>query len=326
MKGTMMKLTLTLLTALLAAPPAALFCRSASAAEISPQSYAKYGQLVVAKMQSAPFPHPKRAEGYKYQGKSFSAQESYSDNTVAVFIPRGFRATSRVDFVLHFHGWRGRLEDVLPHYQLIEQFAASGRNAVLVVPQGPRGAPDSFGGKLEDRDGFKRFMDEVIGTLKRHAIITADAPSVGRVILSAHSGGGRVVAEILAVGGMTPNVSEVWLFDAMYSHVDVYAGWQQERQGRLMNIYTDGGGTKENCEQLTADLRRRGIAFSALEDGVARADDIRPRLPIFVHTDLAHDDVLQKRQHFRLFLETSILKAIAAAAPSVCMPTQRFVL
>jgi hypothetical protein len=262
-------------------------------------------------MESAPFPHPKRADGYKYNGKLFTAQESYSDNSVAVFIPKGFRATKRIDFVVHFHGWTGRLENVLPHYQLIEQFAASGRNAVLVVPQGPRGATDSFGGKLEDADGFKRFMDEVLLTLKKSAAITPDA-SVGRLILSGHSGGGRVVAKILAVGGMTRNVNEVWLFDAMYSDAKGYMAWQEEQRGRLLNIYTDHGGTKTNCEQLMADLRRRRIVFSAMEDSMASPADMSPRLPIFLHTALAHDDVLQARRTFRLFLETSILETIAA--------------
>jgi len=68
--------------------------------------------------------------------------------------PKGFSKNGRVDFVVHFHGWKNHVEAVLRHYQLIEQLMASRRNAVLVIPQGPCDAPDSFGGKLEDPGGL----------------------------------------------------------------------------------------------------------------------------------------------------------------------------
>src|SRR6185503_15680092 len=99
----------------------------------------------------------------------FTAKEHYSDNTVALFIPKKFRETDRVDFVVHFHGWHNSVAGTLATFHLIEQLVASGKNAVLVVPEGPRNAPDSFGGKLEDADGFKNFMAEVVVTLQARA-------------------------------------------------------------------------------------------------------------------------------------------------------------
>jgi hypothetical protein len=307
--------------ALLLAPPAALQAADAlpppakvdsTHAPAGKDDYSAYGKLLVTQMKSAPFPHPKRAKGYTYKGEVFSSQKCYSDSTVAVFVPKGFRATSRIDFVVHFHGWRGRVKNALTHYQLIEQFAASGRNAVLVVPQGPYNAPDSFGGKLEDPDGFKRFMDEVLGVMKKAAILPPGGSSVGRIILSAHSGGGRVLGEVLAVGGLSDHVSEIWLFDAMYSHTDKYMAWFDQQHGRMLNMYTDSGGTKGNTEKLMASLRKRGTRFAALQDDKFKSDDLKPREPVFLHTDLAHDEVIQKRQAFRTFLETSLLENRAA--------------
>ena len=69
---------------------------------------------------------------------------------MAVFIPKGFRETGTIDFLIHFHGWQNEVTNVLPRYQLLEQVVESRRNVILVVPQGPRNASDSFGGKLED--------------------------------------------------------------------------------------------------------------------------------------------------------------------------------
>ena len=101
-----------------------------------------------------------------------------------------------MDFVVHFHGWKNSVAGTLRGFQLIEQFVASGKNAVLVVPEGPHNAPDSSGGKLEDPEGLKKFMDEVIATLHQRAGFTRKKFTVGRIILSGHSGGYRVIASI----------------------------------------------------------------------------------------------------------------------------------
>jgi len=74
------------------------------------------------------------------------------------------------------------VEAVLKRYKLIEQLIESRKNAVLVVPQGPYDASDSFGGKLEDPDGFKRFMGDVQDVLRREARFPQDF-KVGRIIL-----------------------------------------------------------------------------------------------------------------------------------------------
>src|SRR5215831_3722716 len=143
----------------------------ASAAAL-PEIHSSQGKLLLTQLVSAPFPHPQRVDGREYKGQFFLAKEHYADSTVAIFIPRGFRETARIDFVVHFHGWKNHVAKVLEHYRLIEQFQESRRNALLVIPQGPYDAPDSFGGKLEDPDGFRRFMDAVMTTLKEKSSVT----------------------------------------------------------------------------------------------------------------------------------------------------------
>ena len=279
----------------------------ASAAPTLEETYAAQGRLIVAHFASAPFPHPARAVGHTYDGQLYTAKEHYADNTVALFIPKGFRASERVDFVIHFHGWRNTVAGTLATYHLIEQLVASGKNAVLVVPEGPHDAPDSFGGKLEDADGFKRFMAEVVATLRARAGFTKNAPdfSVGRIILSGHSGGYHVIAGILERGGLPKNADEVWLFDALYGQTDSYLKWSDQTRGRLLNIYTDHGGTKDESEKLQARLKTRGTSIHAAEETALAADKLQAGQFVFLHTDLAHDDVLDKRHEFELFLKTS---------------------
>ena len=129
------------------------------------EQYAPLGQLIITNLASAPFPHPLRAQGHQYKDKFFSAAGHYEDSHVALFVPKDFRAGGAVDLVVHFHGWGNNLTNALGKYQLISQFAASRRNAILIVPQGPLDASDSFGGKLEDAGGFKRFITEALADL-----------------------------------------------------------------------------------------------------------------------------------------------------------------
>ncbi len=281
----------------------------AHAAPSLEETYAAQGRLIVAQFASAPFPHPARAEGHTYDKQLYPATEHYADSTVAIFIPTGFRETARVDFVVHFHGWRNTVAGTLSTFHLIEQLVASGKNAVLVVPEGPHDAPDSFGGKLEDAGGFKRFMDEVVGTLRTRAVFKTNPKDIfiGRIILSGHSGGYHVIAGILDRGGLAKNADEVWLFDALYGQIDSYVNWSDRTHGRLLNIYTDHGGTKEESEKLQARLLARGTALYATEETVLTAAKLKGGQFIFLHTDLAHDDVMAKRNQFELFLKTSVL-------------------
>jgi len=274
------------------------------------ERYASCGQLIVTQFTSAPFPHPKRANGHAYKGKLYTAAEHYSDSTVAIFIPKGFRETGKIDFVVHFHGWQNNVESVLGQYKLIEQLVASGRNAVLVVPQGPWKAPDSFGGKLEDPGGFKRFMAEVVETLRQRSNLTNKNFGIGQIVLSGHSGGYQVISAILDHGGLTPQVHEVWLFDALYAQTPRFLAWIDKKQGRFIDIYTERGGTKDDSEQLMATLKQRGTPFFAAKESATTPPDLQTNRLVFIYTDLAHNDVVCKREEFRDYLKTSWLGAL----------------
>ncbi len=292
--------TLLSLALLLAMPS---FVRAAPSLE---ETYASQGRLILAQFASAPFPHPARAAGHTYDGKLYPTKDHYSDSTVAIFIPKGFRETERVDFVVHFHGWHNTVAGTLATFHLIEQLVASGKNAVLVVPEGPHDAPDSFGGKLEDAGGFQRFMAEVVATLRDRASFKAKDFSVGRIILSGHSGGYHVIAGILERGGLAKNADEVWLFDALYGQTDSYLKWSDVTHGRLLNLYTDHGGTKDESEKLQQHLMARGTKILSPEETALKPDALKAAQFVFIHTDLGHNDVLDKRNQFELFLKTSV--------------------
>ena len=195
---------------------------------------------------------------------------------------------------------------------MAEQFIEANRNAILVVPEGPRDAPDSFGGKLEDLDGFKKFMAEVLQTLRSRGKLKKS--EIGHIILSGHSGGYHVISGILDVGGMTDQVKEVWLFDALYGQTEKFTNWFGRAGVRFVNIYTENGGTKKETENLMADLKKQNTPFLATTENSVWPQQLQTNKLIFEFTELAHDEVLNRHRTFREFLSTSCLADTKANA------------
>lgn len=280
-------------------------------AETVSTNYDSYGQLMLVKLDTAPFPHPSRAQGHVYHNQNYDAAGHYSDNTVGIFIPKGYHWGKKVDFIIHFHGWMNHVEKVFSDYNLITQFCASGRNAILIVPQGPHDAPDSFGGKLEDEGGFKRFMDDVLKTLS--STQGKGKLTAGNIVLSGHSGGYHVISGIVARGGMSANVREVWLYDALYGEAEKYMDWFNNFHGhRLIDIYTLHGGTKAESEKLMATIKsaKNPLPFFAKNETETKPSDLSNNRLLFIYSDLEHNEVIRKRDEFREYLKTSILKPL----------------
>ncbi len=267
------------------------------------ERYEKFGQLILTNIDSAPFPHPDREKGHAYQMEFFTAEKNYHDNTVAIFIPREMKKARSVDVVIHFHGWRNSVTNVLRKYELIEQLAASGRMAIFVVPQGPLNAADSFDGKLEDIGGFDRFVNEVFAVIRGNPNFKNAQPR--NIILSGHSGGYQVISSIVAQTNKFP-VREVWLFDALYGRTEKFMKWFYENpNARLLNIYTENGGTKSETENLMKNLREKKIPFASGGEKSVTDEMLRANRMVFIFTDLPHDQVVHKHATFQKFLETS---------------------
>ena len=272
-------------------------------AQASSRGFEEYGELLITQLSSAPFPHPRRAAGHTYQKQLYPADKHYSDSSVAIFIPRGFRQTESVDIVVHLHGWWNNIDTTLSRYKLPQQLYESGKNAILLVPEGPRNAPDSFAGKLEDAGGLKRFIADVVDFLFKSSKIKTR--SLGKIILSGHSGAYHGISFALMRGGLAEFVSEVYLFDALYDQTEKYARWIDRYPGKMITIYTDSGGTKEETEALMEDLDGWQIPYRAQEELSLLPADLRENRLVFIHTDLEHDMVISARMQFREYLKAS---------------------
>ncbi len=269
------------------------------------ERYSHLGQLFVPQFSSAPFPDSGRTNGHSYADKIFSFQDHYNDSSVAIFIPNGFKQTDSTNMVVYFHGWNNNIDSACSQFNLIEQFSKSNINAIFVFPEGPKNSPDSYGGKLEKKDGLKNLINDVSNFLINHKKL--NSPKIGNIILAGHSGAYRVISYCIMRGGLTQNISDVILFDALYGQTEKFSHWIENNNGRFIDIYTDSGGTKNESESLMQDLDAWGSSYFKTEEKELIPEDLKDNRLIFIHSDLSHNEVISKRNQLLLFLKTSKL-------------------
>jgi hypothetical protein len=173
------------------------------------------GRVLYFSSSNTCFPETARQKGYTYDSQFYDYNTHYRDSSVLLVIPDKWKPLGdSVDLVFWFHGWHNNIDTALGYYHLGEQFIASNKNAILVLAESAKNAPDSYGGKLEQAAVFKGLVGDLLRNLQKERLVNPSSKP-GTIILSGHSGAYRVIAYILQNGGM--RIRETDLFDALYS-------------------------------------------------------------------------------------------------------------
>lgn len=245
----------------------------------------------------------------------------HGDDTVIVFVPDKYRfhADEGVSALVHFHGHNSSAERAITAHALREQLVDSRQNAILVVPQLALFAADSSCGKLTAPGGLSRLIGGSLANASRFGRATLgesrfpERPRLGRVCLSAHSGGYHAAACSLSQGGV--EVSETYLFDALYAESVIFRDWVLSRRDhpiesrhKLVSYFTGGAATELLNNGLRADLERSGILVSEeLREGELSRRDLSHASAVFVRTAVAHSSVTWETNALRDVLYASML-------------------
>jgi len=250
------------------------------------------------------FPDTARANGHKYDTTFYTTAEHYMDSSVILVVPPGFVPGKKVDLVFWFHGWHNNIEAANIYYELAKQLESSGRNAVLVLAETAKNAPDSYGGKLEQQGVFTSLVRDVMEALKQGDIIPKNAAS-GNIVLAGHSGAYRVIANILQNGGM--EVKEVLLFDALYAEIDKYMAWiEKDKHHHFVHWFTNqGGGTDIMSDTMTQQLRDQNISYARINEDAVTPNALKDNRVMFIHSPREHNVIINNPDDFALLLENS---------------------
>lgn len=252
------------------------------------------------------FPDTSRSKGHMYNKVLYEAKSHYMDSSVLIIIPPGLRTMKKINFVFWFHGWRNNIDNAVVRYNLANQFIDSKINAVLVLAETAKDAPDSYGGKLERANEFSKLLGDVMASLVKMKSIKKKTQA-GQVILAGHSGAYRVISYILQNGNVS--ISEVILFDALYGETDKFITWiKSGTTHRFFNIYTDRGGTDIESKIMLKTLTLQNIHCDTLEEFQLTPRIIQQQRILVVHSLKEHDDIINNPDNFKLLLSNSMLK------------------
>jgi hypothetical protein len=212
-----------------------------------------------------------------------------------VFVPDYFDKKKTYEFVFWFHGWYNNIDSSLKTFRLLEQFYAARRNAIFVFPEGPKNAPDSYGGKLEQWEVFRSLELQIKQLLVRRKILY-DNDIDPFLTLCGHSGAYRVIGK-----AVRNQPSVILLFDGLYGELDNYLLFCG-LNNCFLHIYTDDGGTKENSLQFLKILADKGIAFLHKEEDEVTEKELKTNRIIFLHSKKGHNEVITHQNNFERFL------------------------
>ncbi len=263
---------------------------------------AQEGKIIRFTSSNAMFPDTARAKGHDYNGKHYEAAVNYSDSSILIYVPKNFTPKEKINLVFWFHGWGNNIDTAMKQFELLQQFDASERNAVFVFPEGPKNAPDSYGGKLEQPMVFQALVKEVADKLVKNRITkNRSVFSLGdyTISLAGHSGAYRVISRII---NQSP-VNEVILFDAMYGGNDAYFQWIAVPEHRFINIYTKEGGTFDNSHFIMNKLSDSlHIPIVSLNEEALTETILKNMQKLFIYSSVGHNEVITNNRNWERFL------------------------
>lgn len=248
------------------------------------------GRLYKVECRWGAFPHPSRSKGYIYRAVYYPLKGHYDDSSASIFIPANFDPGKEYRLLFYFHGWKTTVDRSLAEFRLPQQVAESGDNIILIHPEMAKNAADGFGGHFEESQHFKGYLEEILGFLLKEKIIGSRVPS--SLVLAGHSGSYRVIAAILAGGGVAHLVKEVYIFDGLYGGNSHFLSWIRRYGGRLVNIVTERGGTQNNSHRLAKLLRESGLPLKIIKGNTLNAANLSSPDNLFMFTTLGHEEVI----------------------------------
>lgn len=262
------------------------------------------GKFIRTHSSFASFPDTARSNGHDYNGQHFATKNHYDDSSVLIYVPKKFNLKKPLELVVWFHGWSNNIDSANAFFRLTEQFELSGRNALFIFPEGPKNAPDSYGGKLERPEMFTLLINDLLKQLETAKIIPAKKHLLVKdcsISLAGHSGAYRVISKIIEHN----KIDEIILFDAMYGGNDAYLHWIAESDAhRFIHIYTKDGGTFENghliMNQLKDSLKLNSISVN---EGEITPALLESNNRIFIFSNKEHNEVITNNNNWQIFLK-----------------------
>jgi hypothetical protein len=138
-----------------------------------------------------------------------------------VWTPGGYRPDS-AGIVIYIHGFYTNLDQAVAQHRLPAQFAASGKNALYILPEAPAG-PDQ-----------KPFWTDLESLLQTTSLVLGKELPAGPVVLMGHSAAHMTIVNWLE----HTRLRHIILLDALYGREVEFMGWLEAMPERSLHTMT----------------------------------------------------------------------------------------
>jgi hypothetical protein len=215
---------------------------------------------------------------------------------VHVWQPRGYDPAT-AGTVIYLHGYYTNVDGAWVQHALAEQFAASKRNALFIVPEAPSGSGEEV--------AWPVLGDLLKEVERRLAGIKVRSP----IVVAGHSGAWRTM------GGWTDDkrVEVFLMLDALYGGDDKFQAFVARHPGtgqpRLTLVSRDTASRVGPFLEPLPEVKRRTRLPETYRD-LTPAERTVPVLEI--HSDLGHMEIIATGKVLPVLLQRSPLKAVKA--------------
>jgi hypothetical protein len=213
---------------------------------------------------------------------------------IHVWQPAGYDART-AGTVVYIHGYGMAADDVWSEHALARQFAASGKNALFLVPEAPQ--------SNEEHVHFTR-LDELFAVLRSAGVEIPRGP----LAVVGHSGGFRTILTWLG----DRRLHEIILLDAVYGRDAPFRAWLRPVKGQTAKkLVIVGADTARKSERLAraykGAVRRVGIPEDAM--GFTRRELNAPIL--YMRSQYEHMQIVLSGRVLPVLLRLTSVAAVA---------------
>jgi hypothetical protein len=169
----------------------------------------------------------------------------------AVYVPNRTKLQSPFDVLLYFHGHKKTSGLSIQDYLKDADFAlrdfiltSSKRDVLLVAPT--LGDKSAFG-DLESGATTSAYLEQILNGVHKHLLGgQGSRPTIGKIVLAAHSGGGspmKTMAQKSSETDVGKLIKEVWCLDSTYGNGQFWLNWATSAGRTLQRLFVFSTGS-----------------------------------------------------------------------------------
>jgi hypothetical protein len=243
----------------------------------------------------------------KVRNEAVGTAETAAGKAIAL-IPDALDATKPVEVLFHLHGHNEGYREIgssvrdISLDKIEQQMLASGHSQMIgVLPQGT--TKSGWGSNFNSDVYIAEVLGKVVTEKKWE-----NPPSIARVILTAHSGGGNIMEDILKpanAGQLPAGMQELALFEAINGPNELAAvkAWVEAQITKDVNALMPGAAKIDHKAYLAKSMRFRGY-YTPKGDYVKRYQELDTHIKnLYTKVDSAHldsDDAKQIKDNYQV--------------------------